>query len=165
MEYDTTPNNPKFFTKRNLSSKSLDNDARETVLDELDDVGFFNNTHSNGLKSARMKHAIKRLGKVIERFQNCPFLLSFQNRRIIRRISDNVNDNDNVLEGQIIEKIIIPSNIFDMYTRFDILPGLKLSGHTNILTEASNLIDEIYKRREIQNEQQYRNAFDKFYTQ
>ena len=35
------------------------------------------------------------------------------------------------LEGQGIEKIIIPSNINDIYTR---LLGLKLSGHTNTLT-------------------------------
>ena len=59
-------------------------------------------------------------------------------------------------------KIIIPSNIFDNYTRLEILLGLKLSGHTDTLTEASNLIDELYKRGEIQNKQQYRNALDRF---
>ena len=59
-------------------------------------------------------------------------------------------------------KIIIPSNIIDIYTRLEILLGLKLSDHTDTLTEASNLIDELYKRGEIQNEQQYRNAPDKF---
>ena len=42
------------------------------------------------------------------------------------------------------------------------LLGLKLSGHTDTLTEASNPIDELCKRGEIQNEQQYRNALDKF---
>ena len=61
------------------------------------------------------------------------------------------------LEGQRV-KIIIPSNIIDIYTRLEILLGLKLSDHTDTLTEASNLIDELYKRGEIQNEQQYRNA-------
>ena len=65
-------------------------------------------------------------------------------------------------QGRGIEKIIIPSNIIDIYTRLEVLLGLKLSGHTNILTEASNLIDELYKRGEIQNKQQYRNALDKF---
>ena len=59
-------------------------------------------------------------------------------------------------------KIIIPSNIIEIYTRLEILLGLKLSGQTNTLTEASNLIDQLYKRGEIQNEQQYRNALDKF---
>ena len=45
------------------------------------------------------------------------------------------------LEGQGIEKIIIPSNIIDIYTRLEVLLGLKISGHTDALTEASNLID------------------------
>ena len=60
------------------------------------------------------------------------------------------------------EKIIILSNIFDICTRLEILLGLKLSGYTNTLTEASNLIDEICKRQDIQNKQQYRNALSKF---
>ena len=30
-----------------------------------------------------------------------------------------------------------------MYTRFEILLGLKLSGHTDTLTEASSLLDEL----------------------
>ena len=59
-------------------------------------------------------------------------------------------------------KIINPSNIIDIYTRLEILLGLKLSGHTDTLTEASNLIDELYKRGDIQNKKQYRNALDKF---
>ena len=42
------------------------------------------------------------------------------------------------------------------------LLGLKLSGHTDTLTEASNLIDELYKKGEIQTEQQYKNALNKF---
>ena len=66
------------------------------------------------------------------------------------------------LKGQGIEKIIIPSNIIDIYGRLEILLGLKLSGHTNTLTEASNLIEELYKRGKIQNKQQYRNALNKF---
>ena len=68
------------------------------------------------------------------------------------------------LQGRGIEKIIIPSNIIDIYTRLEVLLGLKLSGHTDTLTEASNLIDELYKQGEIQNKQQYRNALNKFQT-
>ena len=68
------------------------------------------------------------------------------------------------LQGRGIEKINIPSNIIDIYTRLEVLLGLKLSGHTDTLTEASNLIDELYKRGEIQNKQQYRNALNKFQT-
>ena len=72
---------------------------------------------------------------------------------------------DTKLRCRGIEKIIIPSNIIDIYTRLEILLGLKLSGHSDTLTEASKLIDEFYKRGEIQNEQQYRNALDKFHPQ
>ena len=59
-------------------------------------------------------------------------------------------------------KIIIPSNIIDIYTRLEVLLGLRLSGHTDTLSEASNLIDELYKQGEIQNKRQYQNALDKF---
>ena len=61
-------------------------------------------------------------------------------------------------------KVINPSHIIDIYTRLENLLGIKLSGHTDTLTEASNLIDELYKRGEIQNKQQYRNAINKFPT-
>ena len=60
--------------------------------------------------------------------------------------------------------IIIPSNITDIYTKFGTLLGFNLSGHTENLTEASNLNVELYKRGEIQNKQQYRNALDKIFT-
>ena len=65
------------------------------------------------------------------------------------------------LEGQRI-KIIIPSNIIDIYTRLEILLGLKLSGHTDNLSEASALIDQLYRMVELQNEQQYRDALKNF---
>ena len=68
------------------------------------------------------------------------------------------------LKGQGIGKIIIPSNINDIYTRLEVFLGLKLSGHTDTLTEASNLIDELFKRGEIQNKQQCRNALNNVST-
>ena len=73
---------------------------------------------------------------------------------------ENVEDSSD-LEGQGL-KIIIPNNIIDIYTRLEILLGLKLSGHTDTLTEASALLDELYKLGEIQNNKQYRNAINKF---
>ena len=72
--------------------------------------------------------------------------------------------NKSYLEGQGIEKINIPANIIDIYNRLEISLGLKLIGHTDTLTEASNLIDELYKKGKIQNEQQYQNAHNKFST-
>ena len=71
-------------------------------------------------------------------------------------------DTKHKLKGKGVEKNIIPSNTTDIYTRLEIVLGLKMSGHTDTLTEASNLIDELYKRGEIQSEQQYRNALNKF---
>ena len=68
------------------------------------------------------------------------------------------------LKGRGVEKIIIPSNIADICTRLEVLLGLKLSGHSDTVTEAINLIDELYKRGEIQNKQQYRNALNKIST-
>ena len=41
------------------------------------------------------------------------------------------------------------------------LLGLKLDVHTDTSREASNLKDEVNEKDETQNEQQYRNAFDK----
>ena len=69
------------------------------------------------------------------------------------------------LKGQGVEKIIIPSNTTDIYTRLEMLLGLKSSGHTDTLTEASDLIGDLYKIGEIQNQQQHRNAPNKFRTQ
>ena len=70
------------------------------------------------------------------------------------------NESDNS-QGEGV-KIIIPSNIIDIYTRLEILRGLKLSGHSDTLSEASALIDELYKGGEIQNIRQYRDALSKF---
>ena len=64
------------------------------------------------------------------------------------------------LEGEG-RKISFASDI-DIHTRLENLLGLKLSGYTDTQTEASNLTDAIYKKGEIHNEQQYRNALDKF---
>ena len=64
------------------------------------------------------------------------------------------------LKGQGIEKLTIPSNIIDIYTRLEILLGLKLYGHIATI----DLIDELYRRDEIPNEQQYRNALINFST-
>ena len=67
--------------------------------------------------------------------------------------------------GRGIENNIVPSNITDIYTKLEVLLGLKLSGQTNTQTKTSNLLDQLYKRAERQNEEQYRNALKKFQTQ
>ena len=83
-----------------------------------------------------------------------------QVNKILNRSIQNHSD----LEGQWM-KIIILSNTKDINTRCEILLRLKVSGHSETLTEASNLIDQLYERGEIQNEQEHQNAGDKFCTQ
>ena len=127
-----------------------------TMKDENDILMMYNIIHDLGYNgtgdrdSKRKKFFTKKLPKLVEDIQNKTF--------------DEINDDsDSDLQGEGV-KIIVPSNIIDIYTRLEILLGLKLSGHTDTLTEASNLIDELYKRGEIQNKQQYRNALNTFST-
>ena len=148
-EYDITPDIQAYFTNTKLTTRFLDDIEKETVYDILQNVGFYDNIPHVGLKAARMQDALHNLPDEIKRI-----------RKPAPPAIESESDN---LEGEGV-KIIIPSNIIDIYTRLEVLLGLKLSGHTDTLTEASNLIDELYKRGEIQNKQQYRNALDKFST-
>ena len=124
-----------------------------TMKDENDILMMYNIIRDLGYSgigdrdSKRKTFFTKKLPKLVEDIQNKTF--------------DEIIDDSDSLQGEGV-KIIIPSNIIDIYTRLEILLGLKISGYTNTLTEASNLIDELYKRGEIQNKQQYRNAIDKF---
>ena len=97
--------------------------------------------------SKRKTFFLKKLPKLVEEIQN--------------RTYEEINVDSDDLQGEGV-KIIIPSNIIDIYTKLEVLLGLKLSGHTDTLTEASNLIDELYKRGEIKNKHQYQNAINKF---
>ena len=148
--YDLTP-------EKNiaLSSTSYTGD---TMKDE-NDILSVNNIKGDlgytgvGEKPSKQKTLLTmKVPKLVEEFQNKTF-------------AENMDNSDDDLGGRRLEKFIIPSNIIDIYTRFENLRGQKLSGHTNTLTEASNLIDELYKRGELQIEQQYRNAPNKFSTE
>ena len=63
------------------------------------------------------------LPKLVEEIQNETF--------------DEITDDSDDLQGEGV-KIIIPSNITDIYTKLEILLELKLSGLTDTLTERSN---------------------------
>ena len=82
----------------------------------------------------------------------------------MRSIQSENEPDDLDLAGQGIEKNIISYNRIDFYTRLEILLGLKISRHSDTLTEASKLLHELYKRAEVQNKQQYQNALNKFNT-
>ena len=116
------------------------------MYNNIRDLGYYG---TGDRDSKRKKFLTKKLPKLVEDIQN--------------KTLDEITDNSDDLRGEGL-KIIIPSNIIDIYTRLEILLGLKLSVHTDTLTEASNLIDELYKRGEIQNELQYKNALNKFQT-
>ena len=149
-EYDISPDIQAYFTNTKLTTNFLDDFEKETVFEILKDVGFYDNIPKIGFKAARMKDALYYLPNEIDKIRNLP-LPAIENE------SDN-------LQGEGV-KIIIPSNIIDIYNRLQVLLGLKISGYTDTLTEASNLIDELYRRSEIQNKRQYRNALNKFNTQ
>ena len=57
-DYDITPNFPKYFTNTKLSTKSLNNNEKETVFDILNNVGFLDMKYTEGLSSTRMKDAL-----------------------------------------------------------------------------------------------------------
>ena len=125
----------------------MNEEDKAFVYDIQKCTGFYFLKHTKGLKTARMRDAICNLSKEIAKIRNPPL-------PAIEKESD-------IIEGEGV-KFIIPSNIIDIYTRLEVLLVLKLSGHTDTLTEASNLIDELYKRGEIQNKQQYQNALNKY---
>ena len=154
-EYDVTSYIQKHFSDTKLTTKALNN-IEKKVFDIPNNVGFYDMNHTKGSNSSGMKDALHNLPKALAKILNPPLPKN-----------DNIEDSHEEitdLEGEGDEKTIIPSNIIDNYTNFEILLELNLSGHTYTLTEASNLIDEFYKRGEIQNEQQHRNVLNKFHT-
>ena len=142
-KYDITPGRQKLFTDtKNETAKSMSDTEKVVFRDILSKTGYYNRKPTKGRMSGRDRYIKNDLDNDV--------------RKIL--------DIDKKLKGRGVEKIILPSNIIDIYTRLEVLLGLKLSGHTNTLTEASNLIDELYKQGEIENKQQYRNPLNKFQT-
>ena len=146
--YNLTPEIYKALSYTGYTGNNMKNENDILMMyNIINDLGY---TGTGDKPSKRKTFFTITLPKLVEEIQNKTF----------EEITD---DSDNDLQGQGV-KIIIPSNKIDIYTRLEVLLGLKLSGHTDTLREASNLIDELYKRGEIQNKQQYRNALNKFVT-
>ena len=144
--YDLTPEIYKALSYTGYEGKNLKNENDILMLyNIINDLGY---TGIGDNKSKRKTFLTETLPRLVEDIQN-------------RTIEEITNNSDSDLQGEGV-KIIIPPNLNDIYTRLEVLLGLKLSGHTDTLTEASNLIDELFKRGEIQNKLQYRNALDKF---
>ena len=118
--YEFNPETHKVLSKPSYTGKSMKNeDDRRTLYIFLTDIGY--NTHNGDVSNSQKKF----FTRLFNQFEN------------IKK--------EEPSKGEGIEKIIIPNNITDIYTRLEVLLGLKLSGHTDTLTEASNLIDELYK--------------------
>ena len=143
--YELTPEIYKALTYTSYSGNTMkDENDILMMFNIIRDLGY------NGMGDRDSKRKIfftKKLPKLVEDIQNKTF--------------DEITDDSDDLQGYGV-KIIIPSNIIDIYTRLEVLLGLKLSGHTDTLTEASNLIDELYKLGDIKNKRQYQNALNKF---
>ena len=144
--YDLTPEIYKVLSDTGYTAKNMKNETDILMMyNIINDLGY---TGTGEKPSKRKTFFTITLPKLVEETQNKTF--------------EEITDDPGDLEGQGV-KIIIPSNIIDIYTRLEVLLGLKLSGHTDTLTEASNLIDELYKRGDIENKQQYRNAPNNFF--
>ena len=140
--YDLTPEIYKALSNTGCTGKTMKNESdiigKNFIMNDLRYTG-----KGDKLSKRKLFFTIT-LPKLVEEIQN--------------KTLDKID-----LEGQAV-KNTIPSNTIDIYTRLEILPGLKPSGLTDTLTGASNLKDNLYKIGEIQNEQQYRNALNKFQT-
>ena len=138
-DYELTPEFYKALSYTGYTGKTMKNENDFLMMDNIkNDLGY---TAAEDRPSNRKTFLTITLPKLVHEIQNKRF--------------------DKIDSGQGVK--IIPSKIIDIYTRLEVLLGVKPSGHNDILTEASNLIDELYKRGEIQNERQYRNALNKFY--
>ena len=127
-EYDLTKGIRNVLTKKTYKYvKSLNDNEKVVLRDFLSKTGYYNRKPTKGKPSGLDNYNKNELDDDV--------------RKIL--------DLDIKLKGKGVEKIIIPSNIIDIYTRLEVLLGLKLSGHSDTLTEASALIDELYKRGEI----------------
>ena len=124
-EYDL---NPEIF-----EALSLTGYTGATMTDENDNLMMYyilNDSGYTGIDetdSKRKTFFTITLPKLVEKIQN-------------RTFKEITLDSDSGLQGEGV-KIVILCNTIDFYTRLEILLGLKLSGHTDTLTEASNLID------------------------
>ena len=145
--YDLSPERYRAIFFTGYTGKTMENEndilLNNNIINDLVYTG-------NGDRDTKRKEFFTiTLLKVVDDLQNKTF--------------DEITDDSDSLQGEGVE-IIIPSNIIDIYTRLEILLGLKISGHSGTPSEASKLRDELYKRGENQYGQQYRNAPDKFST-
>ena len=142
-KYDIPPGLQKIYTDTKYeTAKSMSDTEKVVFKDILSKTNYYNRKLTKGKMSGRDRYNKNDLDSDVIKILNL----------------------DKKHRGKGVEKSIIPSNIIDIYTRLEVLLGLKLSGQSDTLTEASNLIEELYKQGEIENKQHYRNALNKLST-
>ena len=120
-EYELTAELYKALSFTGYTGKSIKIESEILMMSNiLNDLGY---TGIDDRDSKRKTLFTKTLPKLVEKIQN-------------RTFDEFIDDSDD-LKGQG-TKIIIPSNIIDIYTRLEVLLGFKLLGHIDTLTEASN---------------------------
>ena len=133
-KYNMTPGLQKVIVDQSYdTAKSMTDKDKFLFRDILRKTDYYNRESTKGRLTGRDRYIKYDLDNDVSRILNL----------------------DTKLKGRGIKKITIPSNITDIHTRLEVVLGLKLSGHTDTLTEASNLIDELYKRSKKQNKQHY----------
>ena len=145
--HDLTPEIYRALSSTSNTGKTMKNkDDNLTKYNIAKDLGY---TVVGDKKSTRKTFCTITLPNLVDDFQNKTF-------------DENTDDSDD-LQGEGL-KIIKPTNKIDMYTRLEISLGLKFFGHTDTLTETSNIFDDLYKRGENQNKQKYRIVPNTFHT-
>ena len=129
--YDLTPEIYKALSYTGYTGNNMKNENDILMMNNfIKDLEY---TGIGDKKSSRKLFFSKTLPNIFEDIQN----------RTFEEITDSSDD----LRGHGVHKIIIPSNIIKTYTRLEILLGLKLSGHTDTLIVASNLLDQCIQER------------------
>ena len=151
--YEITPEIQKALTNTSYNfDKMSDKDILicARILDEIKYKPYDDN------KSKRRDYIKTKLLSRVQKILNPPIAA------IASGESDEYESLESDLEGNGTKTIVVPSDSNEIWTRLQVLQGLKLAGHTDILIEASQLLDALFKKGEIKTEQQYRNAIDKF---
>ena len=163
-EFNLSPEIQKAMIKTDYNFKNMKNDGDmiNFCYDILKTVDY---NYKQDSHSTRSKYIKNNLQNRVDRILN-PIISSSLPTTIISQIfittQSDSEDSDDLRRKSGVSKIIIPSNIIEIWTRLELLLGLETYQVIQIpLTEASSLLDELYKGGEIQTEQQYKNALNK----
>ena len=131
-DYELTPEKYKALSNTGYTAKTMKNERDILMMNNI--IRVLGYTGVGDRQSKRKTIFTITLPKIADDIQNKTF--------------EEIIDSSDDLQREGV-KVILPSNILDIYTTLETLVGLKLSGHTDTLTEASNLIDKLYKRDKI----------------